>query len=494
MTTDSQVRVRFAPSPTGYLHIGGARTALFNWLFAKHHNGTFILRIDDTDEQRSTEASMKEIYGSLKWLGLNWDEGAIVGGENGPYVQSERGKIYQKYTQQMVENGSAYHCYCTPAELAEIRETAQAENRSPHYSRRCLNLTSTDRQRLTDEGRRPVVRFKVPDKTVVVNDRILGQIKTEAETLQDEVIVKSNGSPLYNLTSVIDDHEMAITHVIRGVDHLSNTPKQILIAEALGLQVPQFAHLPMVLGSSKGEKLSKRHGATSIEQYRQDGYLPQAMVNFLVRLGWSLDDETEIFSVDELIEHFSLERVGKSGSVFDLKKLQWLNSHYISKLEISTRTDAVIPFLQREGLLDSVDPDAKRSWLEQVVATVGDRLTTLADIKVEAAYFFTDNFEYDPKGVKKWLTKGNPIGTLQSLYDGLVNIVNFDLKTVEDKIWAVIEELGIKRVAGMQPLRIALSGMTGGPSLFEMITLIGQEKVLERLQRLIEYLREREDL
>ncbi|MAE17720.1 glutamate--tRNA ligase [Candidatus Poribacteria bacterium] len=494
MTTDSQVRVRFAPSPTGYLHIGGARTALFNWLFAKHHNGTFILRIDDTDEQRSTEASMKEIYGSLKWLGLNWDEGAIVGGEHGPYVQSERGKIYQKYTQQMVENGSAYHCYCTPAELAEIRETAQAENRSPHYNRRCLNLTSTDRQRLTDEGRRPVVRFKVPDKTVVVNDRILGQITTEAETLQDEVIVKSNGSPLYNLTSVIDDHEMTITHVIRGGDHLSNTPKQILIAEALGLQVPQFAHLPMVLGSSKGEKLSKRHGATSIEQYRQDGYLPQAMVNFLVRLGWSLDDETEIFSVDELIEHFSLERVGKSGSVFDLKKLQWLNSHYISKLEISTRTDAVIPFLQREGLLDSVDPDAKRSWLEQVVATVGDRLTTLADIKVEAAYFFTDNFEYDPKGVKKWLTKGNPIGTLQSLYDGLVNIVNFDLKTVEDKIWAVIEELGIKRVAGMQPLRIALSGMTGGPSLFEMITLIGQEKVLERLQRLIEYLREREDL
>ena len=191
MTTDSQVRVRFAPSPTGYLHIGGARTALFNWLFAKHHNGTFILRIDDTDEQRSTEASMQEIYGSLKWLGLNWDEGAIVGGEHGPYVQSERGKIYQKYTQQMVENGSAYHCYCTPAELAEIRETAQAENRSPHYNRRCLNLTSADRQRLTDEGRRPVVRFKVPDETVVVNDRILGQIKTEAETLQDEVIVLS---------------------------------------------------------------------------------------------------------------------------------------------------------------------------------------------------------------------------------------------------------------------------------------------------------------
>lgn len=494
MITDSQVRVRFAPSPTGYLHIGGARTALFNWLFAKHHNGTFILRIDDTDEQRSTEASMQEIYGSLKWLGLNWDEGAIVGGEDGPYAQSKRGGIYRRYIQHMIESGSAYHCYCTVAELAEMRKKAQAENRQPHYNRKCLDLTPTDRQRLADEGRKPVVRFKVPDKTVVVNDRILGQIKTEAETLQDEVIVKSNGSPLYNLTSIIDDHEMTITHAIRGVDHLSNTPKQILIAEALGLQIPQFAHLPMVLGSSKGEKLSKRHGATSIEQYRQDGYLPQAMVNFLVRLGWSLDDETEIFSADELIEHFSLERVGKSGSVFDLKKLQWLNSHHISKLEISNRTNAVIPFLQREGLLDSVDLDVSRSWLEQVVATIGDRLTTLADIKVEAAYFFTDNFEYDPKGVKKWLTKGDPIGTLQSLYDGLVNIVNFDLQTVEDRIWLVIEELGIKRVAGMQPLRIALSGMTGGPSLFEMITLIGQEKVLNRLQRLIEYLKEKEDL
>ena len=270
-TTTKPVRVRFAPSPTGYLHIGGARTALFNWLFAKRHNGTFILRIDDTDEHRSTESSMKQIYESLNWLGFNWDEGEKVGGPYGPYIQSERHSIYQEYIGKLIEGGNAYYCYCSPDELAQMRQLAKDEDRPAHYNRKCLHLTKKSQKLMVEQGRKPVIRFKVPDQTVAFDDLILGRIATESDTLQDEVIVKSNGSPLYNLTSIIDDHEMKISHVIRGADHLSNTPKQVLLAQALELDMPHFAHLPMVLGSRKGEKLSKRHGATSIEQYRNEG-------------------------------------------------------------------------------------------------------------------------------------------------------------------------------------------------------------------------------
>ena len=490
-TTTEPVRVRFAPSPTGHLHIGGARTALFNWLFAKRHNGTFVLRIDDTDEQRSTAESMREIYESLNWLGLEWDEGEQVGGNYAPYTQSERRSIYQKYIQKLIESGSAYYCYCTTDELAQRRQLAQDENRLPHYNRKCLQLTTTEQKLIVDQGRKPVIRFKIPNQTVIFEDLILGQISTESNTLQDEVIVKSNGSPLYNLTSIIDDHEMKISHVIRGVDHLSNTPKQILLAQSLGLNTPHFAHLPMVLGSSKGEKLSKRHGATSIFQYRQDGYLSQAMDNFLVRLGWSLDDVTEFFSTDELIQNFSLDRVGKSGSVFDIKKLRWLNSHYINQLTIQDRTSAIVPFLQSACLIDSTELEVNR--LEQIVSVIGDRLITLADIKDQAYHFFCADFVYDPKGIKKWLTKNDPISLLQTLHNAVAEISTFTEKSVETAVWSVVDSLGIKKVEGLQPIRIALSGTTSGPSLFEMVILIGQAETLKRIKQLIDYLSKGED-
>ena len=488
METNSPVRVRFAPSPTGFLHVGGARTALFNWLFAKRYGGIYILRIDDTDEQRSTQESMQQIYESLRWLGLNWDEGAIVGGAYQPYVQSQRGEIYRKYIQKLLNSDNAYYCYCTQEELSQMREQARAESRNQSYNGKCRNLTVEDHRKFEAEGRKPTVRIRVPNQPVVVQDLILGETQIAPSSLQDEVIVKSNGSPLYNLTSIVDDIEMQITHVIRGADHLNNTSKQIIIANALSAEPPQFAHLPMVLGSSKGEKLSKRHGATSVDQYRKDGFMPEALINFLVRLGWSLDDKTEIFSIDDMIDNFSLDRIGKSGSVFDVKRLEWLNNHYILKLNLAERTSAAIPFLQQDGLLDDKISDQERPWLEKIVESVGDRLTTLADITIYTRFFFTDDFDYHPKDVKKWLTKGNPVAALSGARDTLLAIENFELDTVETKIKGYLDKLGVKRIQVMQPLRLALSGQTFGPDLFAIIILLGQEKTISRINRLIDYI------
>ena len=477
-----QVRVRMAPSPTGYLHIGGARTALFNWLFAKHHNGTFILRIDDTDTARSTDESMHEIYDALKWLGINWDE---------HYVQSERRGIYDSYVQRLLESGNAYHCYCTPEELEEIRKQARANKQTRSYDRRCRYLTSEDVERFVAEGRKPTVRIKMPDTPILVNDLVLGSRSIDPETLEDEVIVRSNGMPNYNLTSIIDDAELQITHVIRGTEHLNNTPKQIAIANALGLEIPQFAHIPLVLDDA-GRKMSKRHHGdlVAVNRYREQGYLPEAMLNFVVRLGWSYDDKQEIFSVDELIEKFDLERVGKSGSVFDIKKLEWLNSHYINQLDVAARTDAVIPFWQEENLLDSTED---RDWLEGIVEAVGERLTTLQDIIPQTRYFFTDEFEYEPKAVKKWW--GNSEEKREKTREILTNISQileeiptFDIETIEAAIWKYTDENDIKRVAAMQALRIALTGTSFGPSLFDIVVLLGRNEVLKRIPGAIAHL------
>ena len=479
----NQIRVRMAPSPTGYLHIGGARTALFNWLFAKHHNGKFILRIDDTDTARSTDESMHEIYDALKWLGINWDE---------HYVQSERRAIYDGYVEQLLASGNAYHCYCTPEELEEIRAQARADKQARSYDGRCQHLTSEAVQRFVAEGRKPTVRIKMPDTPIRVDDIVLGSRHIDPATLEDEVIVRSNGMPNYNLTSIIDDADIQITHVIRGTEHLNNTPKQIAIANALGLTVPQFAHIPLVLDSG-GRKMSKRHHGdlVAVNRYREQGYLPEAMLNFVVRLGWSYDDKQEIFSVDELIEKFDIARIGKSGSVFDIKKLEWLNSHYINQLDIAARTDAVIPFWQQEGLLD--DSTADRNWLESIVEAVGERLTTLQDIIPQTRYFFTDAFEYDPKAVKKWW--GNSEEKREKTSEILTNILQileetpaFDLQTIEAAIWKYTDENNIKRVAAMQALRIALTGASFGPSLFDIVVLLGRDEVLKRIPKAIAYL------
>jgi glutamyl-tRNA synthetase len=464
------------------LHIGGARTALFNWLFAKHHNGKFILRIDDTDTARSTDESMHEIYDALKWLGINWDE---------QYVQSDRKSIYEGYIEQLLESGNAYHCYCTSEELEEIRAQAHANKQTRSYDRSHRNLTPEDVDRFVAEGRKPTVRIKMPDTPILVEDIVLGSRNIDPETLEDEVIVRSNGMPNYNLTSIIDDVEMQITHVIRGTEHLNNTPKQIAIANALGLNLPQFAHIPLVLDDT-GRKLSKRHHGdlVAVNRYREQGYLPEAMLNFVARLGWSYDDKQEIFSVDELIDKFDLARVGKSGSVFDIKKLEWLNSHYINQLDVSARTDAVIPFWEQAGLVGS---DTKRDWLEKIVEAVGERLTTFQDIVPQTRYFFIDDFEYESKAVKKWWggsdeKKQKTREILTNLGQILEGISTFDIETIEAAIWKYTDENNIKRVAAMQALRIALTGTSFGPSLFDIVVLLGKDEVLKRIPKAIAYL------
>ncbi len=480
--TDDAVRVRMAPSPTGFLHIGGARTALFNWLFAKHHNGRFILRIDDTDAARSTDASMQEIFDALKWLGISWDE---------QYVQSERREIYDRYVSQLLDSDSAYHCYCTQEELEEIRTESRKAKSTLSYDRRGRYLSSEAIERYKAEGRKPNVRIKMPDTPIRVDDIILGSRNIDPSTLEDEVIVRSNGMPNYNLTSIVDDAEMQITYVIRGTEHLNNTPKQIVIANALGFKLPLFAHIPLVLDDG-GRKLSKRHHGdlVAVNRYREQGYLPDAMLNFVARLGWSYDDKQEIFSVEELVDKFDLARVGKSGSVFDMKKLEWLNSHYISQLDVSARTDAVLPFWEEAGL---VDADTDRDWLESIVEAVGERLTTLQDIVPQTRFFFTDDFEYDPKAVKKWWgssdeKKEKSREMLASHLQILEAIQDFDLETIEESIWKYTDENDIKRVAAMQTLRIALTGTSFGPSLFDIIVLIGRDEVLKRIQRAITHL------
>ncbi len=485
------VRVRMAPSPTGFLHIGGARTALFNWLFAKHHKGQFILRIDDTDAERSTDESMREIYSAMKWLGLKWDEGGDIGGPYGPYVQSERKDIYDKYVTQLLESSNAYRCYCTPEELEEIRTEARAAKSTRSYDGRCRELTQEKIEGFIADGRKPTVRIKMPDTPIRVDDLILGSRNIDPATLEDEVIVRSNGMPNYNLTSIIDDAEMRITHVIRGTEHLNNTPKQIAIANALDLSLPKFAHIPLVLDDT-GRKLSKRHHGdlVAVNRYREQGYLPEAMLNFVARLGWSYDDKQEIFSVDELIDKFDLERVGKSGSVFDIKKLEWLNSHYINQLDVSARTDAVLPFWEQESLVDS---NTERDWLEKIVEAVGERLTTFQDILPQTRYFFSDDFEYETKAAKKWWgssdeKKQKTREILTNLKQILDDISTFDLETVEAAVWKYTDENDIKRVAAMQAMRIALTGTSFGPSLFDIVALLGRDEVLKRIQRAVTYL------
>ena len=480
------VRVRMAPSPTGFLHIGGARTALFNWLFAKQHNGTFILRIDDTDTARSTDESMHHIYDSLKWLGIEWSE---------HYVQSERRHIYERYVQQLLEAENAYYCYCTPEELAEIRARARAEKQTLSYDRRCRHLISADKQRFAEQGRKPTVRIKMPDDPIHVPDLILGARDIDANTLEDEVIVRSNGMPGYNLASIIDDAEMQITHVIRGTEHLNNTAKQIAIANALGLTLPTFAHIPLVLDET-GRKLSKRHHGdlVAVNRYREQGYLPEAMINFVARLGWSYDDKQELFSVAELIEKFDLARVGKSGSVFDIKKLQWLNTHYIAQLPLSARTDAVLPFWQTAGLVETTALTTKhRTYLEKIVEAVGERLTTLQDIVPQTRYFFADIDEYEEKAVKKWWgsspeKREKTAEILTNLSQILEEIPAFDAETVETAIYKYTDENDIKRVVAMQTLRIALTGTSFGPSLFDIIILLGRDTVLKRIRNALTHL------
>ncbi len=466
-----EVRVRFAPSPTGRLHIGGVRTALFNWLFARNHKGRFILRIEDTDRKRSTRGSIADILESMKWLGLEWDEG--------PYFQMERLDIYKKYGDRLLGEGKAYLCYCTPQELEERRRKGAYK-----YDGRCRNLTEEEKEEYVRQGRKPALRFKSPSigKTIL-SDLIRGKIEFENRLLDDFVLLKSDGVPTYNFACVVDDVLMKVTHVVRGEDHLPNTPRQILVYQVLGFELPEFAHLPMILGSDHAP-LSKRHGAVAVSQYREMGYLPPALINYLALLGWGTPESKQLFSQEELIERFSLEHVSRNPAVFDPKKLEWMNGHYFKSSDPEEITDLVIDYLKKKGLLpEEIDPE-KRRWIGKIIRVVGERLKYIGQIIDYAGFFFTKEITFDKKAKEKFLTKETE-PFLKRVKESLSKLELFEEKEIEETVRRIFEEFQTKPKIGAQAIRVALTGQTISPPLFETIELLGKEETLKRLEKVL---------
>ena len=459
------IRLRFAPSPTGYLHIGGARTALFNWLLARKTGGTFILRIEDTDVARSTQESVDAILQGMEWLGLDWDEG--------PFYQSDNFPLYKEYVQKLLAAGKAYRCYCTSEELEAKREMALAEGRKPKYDGTCRDLAAEN------PDRPHVVRFRAPqDGVTAFNDLIKGPITFNNEELDDLIIQRTDGTPTYNFVVVVDDASMDITTVIRGDDHINNTPRQILLYEALGQPVPSFAHVPMILGADK-TRLSKRHGATSVMAYRDMGLLPEAMINYLVRLGWSCGDE-EIFSREELIEKFTIEAVGKSAGVFNPDKLLWLNAHYIKTGDRERLAGLLLPFLAERG----VDPLAGGPDLPAVVKTLQERAKTMLEMADGAVFYYTPTLSYEEEAVNKHV-KPETAGYLQKLSAALTLLEEFSHDAIEGVFKSVCSELGIKMGQIGPAVRIALSGGTVSPSIYEVMEVLGREEACRRLNAAI---------
>ncbi|GMR04312.1 MAG: glutamate--tRNA ligase [Thermodesulfobacteriota bacterium] len=461
------VRTRFAPSPTGYLHIGGARTALFNYLYARHAGGKFLLRIEDSDVQRSTEESVQGILEGMRWLGLNWDEG--------PFFQSSLFDLHREEAKKLLDRGLAYRCYCTPEELEERRTRALKEGRPPMYDRRCR-----------DRGDRPdqpfAVRFKVPQGTTSFRDLIKGKISFDNSTIEDFVLLRSDSTPTYNLSVVVDDTAMKITHVIRGDDHINNTPKQILLYRALSYEVPAFAHLPMILGSDR-TRLSKRHGAASVTAYRDMGILPHALVNYLARLGWSSGDE-EVFSLEELIEKFTLESVGKSSGVFNPEKLLWLNQHYIKESTPGDLKEAYLAQLKGLGVDASGDPR-----VPAVIKTLQERAKTLKEMAESSLFFFKEEISYDEKAARKFLT-ADRAALFEDLIKRLAALDAFTEDAVEGVFSEILAEKGLKLGKLAQPVRVALTGTTISPGIFETIVAMGRDLVLKRLARAVSFISE----
>jgi glutamyl-tRNA synthetase len=462
----TQVRVRFAPSPTGFLHIGGVRTALFNWLFARQQNGVFILRIEDTDQGRSTDESIKAIIEGMKWAGLDWDEG--------PYRQTERMDLYRHHAMRLLTQGQAYWCLCKPEELEARRKEAEAKGLSPRYDGRCRNLG------ITDHSGEAALRFKAPQTgQTVVDDLIKGQIVFDNTVLDDLIILRSNGYPTYNFSVVVDDALMGITQVVRGDDHLTNTPRQVPIFEALRFPVPQFGHLPMILGADK-TRLSKRHGATSVMAYNQMGYLPEALVNYLARLGWSFGDQ-ELFTRSELIEKFNWKHVQTSPAVFNPDKLLWMNGEYIKTSPPEEVAQALIPFLKQARLLDQ-DDAVPREWLTQLVVLVRERTKTLIDMVEWVKPYFGEAVAWEDEAAKTFLTPATaPL--VRKLLERFSSMPAFSKAAWEAEFKRLVEEQGIKMGQLAQPVRVALTGRTASPGLFDVMEVLGRERTLFRLQQ-----------
>jgi glutamyl-tRNA synthetase len=458
------IKTRFAPSPTGNLHIGGARTALFNYLYAKHKGGVFVLRIEDTDIERSKDEYTRDILESLQWLGMEWDEG--------PHFQKERMGIYREHAMRLLNERKAYKCYCSPETLEEKRKVALKEGRKPNYDRTCRDLAEDRKDQAF------VIRFKSPlDGEVSFDDRIRGKITFQCEELDDLVILRSDNTPTYNFTVVIDDALMGITSIIRGDDHINNTPRQILIYEALNYSTPEFAHVPLIHGKDK-HRLSKRHGAASLLEYRTDGFLPEALMNYLARLGWAYGDQ-EVFSKQDLIEKFDLKNVGKSPSIFDMDKLLWLNGHYLKTLPEADVAERLEPFIEQRGI-KVTDKDK----LIPVVINLRDRAKTLREMAEMAAFFFTDDFTYEENAKNKFLTPATkPV--LEKFLNEFNGTVTFDENEQRRFFETMAQDSGKKLVEVIQPIRVALCGRTVSPGIFEVVSILGRESVAKRIQKAI---------
>ena len=478
---NKEVRVRIAPSPSGNLHIGTARTALFNYLFAKKNNGKYVLRIEDTDLDRSSQAYIQNIYDSLKALGLNWDEGPDVGGPYGPYQQSERFDIYPKYAQKLIDAGYAYECFCTQEELdAEKQESIK--NKKPHvYSGRCRHLSEEEKAKLRAEGRKPSIRFHVPESgETKFTDMVKGDLKFDNSLIGDFVIMKSNGTPTYNFAVVIDDMEMKISHIIRGEDHISNTAKQILIYEALGAEIPQFGHLGMILAPDRS-KLSKRHGATAVSEFVEKGYLTEALLNFVALLGWSPSDGHEIKSLDEIIADFRINEVSSSNSIFEYDKLNWMNGQYIKKMDIKKLANLARPFLSMYDLSEMSEEN-----YEKMIEVTREPITILSDLVNDVKYFFGQDAEIEPDVQTKILDSEDGQKVLRYVVDNELDKWDFeDSEKLHEQLAdlrAYFKEQGIKPKETMWAIRAAVTGRTHGADMVAILQILGKERSVRRIK------------
>ncbi|HLP16526.1 MAG TPA: glutamate--tRNA ligase [Bacteroidota bacterium] len=474
------VRVRFAPSPTGYLHVGGLRTALYNYLLAKRHHGSFILRIEDTDQTRKVEGAVENLISSLEWAGIEFDEGPGRDGAVGPYVQSQRLSMYKKFARELVDAGKAYYCFCTPERLEQVREKAAAEKRALVYDRHCREIPAAEAQARVDAGEPHVVRMKVPlEGEVTFEDQIRSKVTIANAILDDQVLVKSDGFPTYHMAVVVDDHAMGITHVIRGEEWLPSTPKHILLYQFFGWNVPKFAHLPLLLNPD-GSKLSKRQGDVAVEDYRAKGYLKEALVNFIAFLGWNPGDTREIFSMQELIDEFSIDRVGKSGAIFNLEKLQWLNQQHIRVKPEGELLELVRPMFAEKGWTRLPD-----EYLKRVIGFLKDRITVIPDFGTECIFFYEDPVVFEEKGRTKNWGPDTPkhMALLLEKYEAAAE---FTAAETERLLRQTAEELGIGAGKLIHPLRLASTGVSLGPSLFHVLELLGRETTLRRLRYALE--------
>ncbi|TRZ36396.1 glutamate--tRNA ligase [Niallia circulans] len=482
----NEIRVRYAPSPTGHLHIGNARTALFNYLYARNLGGKFIIRIEDTDKKRNIEGGEQSQLKYLKWLGIDWDESVDVGGEFGPYRQSERNDIYKKYYTELLDRELAYKCYCTEAEIEAEREEQVNNNETPKYSGKCRHLTKEDQARLEAEGRQPSIRIKVPENVVYeFEDMVKGSVSFESETIGDYVIVKKDGTPTYNFAVAIDDHLMEISHVLRGDDHITNTPKQLMVYDALNWKRPIFGHMTLIVNESR-KKLSKRDESIIqfIEQYEELGYLPEALFNFITLLGWSPEGEEELFTKEEFIKIFDAARLSKSPALFDQNKLAWMNNQYIKKADLSKVIDLALPHLIKAGLVQENRSSEEEQWVHNLIGLYQEQMSCGADIVELSSLFFSEDLQYDEEA-KEVLSGEQVKDVLSSFKEELASLTDWNADNIKAAIKSVQKATGQKGKNLFMPIRVAATGQTHGPDLPKAIALLGASKIEKRLLSLI---------